>query len=256
MTGEERVATIVLDNIGVIRKNLQGSDAVILSDISFSALNGHITAIVGPSGAGKSALIRLINRLEDPVSGVIYLHGTAIASIDPLLLRRQVAMVLQKPFMFEGTVLENLQRPYLYRQEPPPAIDSSAITDILGLVRLDIGLIDRDARTLSLGEQQRVNLARALITSPRVLLLDEPTSALDRPTADRLAATLKDICRSRDLAVILVSHDLRLVQNTADRLIYLEAGRILEEGNAGELLTHPGSPELRRFLSGTEKTEV
>jgi putative ABC transport system ATP-binding protein len=256
VTEDERVTAIRLENIAVDRRKRQGSAVLILSQISFSARSGEVTAIVGPSGSGKSTLIRLINRLDDPASGAIYLQDTDISTIDPLQLRRQVAMVLQKPFMFEGTVLDNLQRPFVYRQEPPPTAGSAEIRDVLELVRLDGDLIDRDARSLSLGEQQRVNLARALITRPQVLLLDEPTSALDRPTADRLAATLKEVCRVRELAAILVSHDLRLVQNTADRLIYLEAGRILEEGNAIELLTHPGSPELRRFLSGTEETEV
>jgi putative ABC transport system ATP-binding protein len=227
-----------------------------LSGISFSTRSGEITAIVGPSGSGKSTLIRLINRLDDPASGVIYLHGTDITTIDPLQLRRQIAMVLQKPYMFEGTVLANLQRPFLYRQEPPPTADSAGIINVLDLVRLAGDLTGRDARTLSLGEQQRVNLARALITHPQVLLLDEPTSALDRPTADRLASTLKEVCRARELAVILVSHDLRLVQNTADNLIYLEAGRIWEEGSAADLLSNPRSPELRRFLAVPAEREV
>ena len=256
MTEESKTATIRLQNITVARQNQQGSAMEILSDISFSARSGEITAIVGPSGSGKSTLIRLINRLDDPGSGTIYLHGTDITALDTLQLRRQIAMVLQKPFMFEGTVLTNLQRPFLYRQEPPPAAESSEIHTVLDLVRLNVNLIDRDARTLSLGEQQRVNLARTLITHPQVLLLDEPTSALDRPTADRLAATLRDVCQSRELAVILVSHDLRLVQNTADNLIYLEAGRILEAGSAVDLLTNPNSPELQRFLADPEEREV
>lgn len=256
MTEESKTATIRLENITVARQNRQGAVQNILNGISFATRSGEVTAIIGPSGGGKSTLIRLINRLDDPASGSIYLHGTDITAMDPLQLRRQIAMVLQKPFMFEGTVLANLQRPFLYRQESLPAAESAEVLNVLELVRLAVNLINRDARTLSLGEQQRVNLARALITRPQVLLLDEPTSALDRPTTDRLAATLKEVCRVRELAVILVSHDLRLVENTADRLIYLEAGRILEMGDAIELLTHPGSPELRRFLSGTEEREV
>lgn len=254
MSEENKKKAIRLENITVTRQQ-QGEVRTILDNISFVARSGEITAIIGPSGSGKSTLIRLINRLDDHDSGTIQLNGTDITTMDPLRLRRQVAMVLQKPFMFEGTVLANLQRPFLYRLEPPPAAESEDVLNILKLVRLTDTLIDREARTLSLGEQQRVNLARALITQPRVLLLDEPTSALDRPTADRLAATLKEVCQSRELAVILVSHDLRLVQNTADIVIYLEAGRILETGITNVILTNPESPELRRFMSEPDAKE-
>lgn len=238
-----------LEKICVVRQGRDNRDTVILSDISFPAQNGEVTAIVGPSGGGKSSLLRLLNRLSDPTSGKIYLDGTDISSLDPLLLRRRVAMVQQKPFMFEGTVLSNLQRPFLYRQEPMPGATSAEVRQSLELARLDTALVDRDSRSLSLGEQQRVSLARALITNPSVLLLDEPTSALDRPTADHLTATFHEICRSQHLAVILVTHDLRLAGKIADYMLYLEVGRILEEGNASQLLSHPHSPEMQRFLA-------
>ena len=176
-----------LNKVGVVRKNRKGNETVILNEISWVARQGETTGIIGPSGSGKSALLRLINRLDDPSSGTITFKGDDLATIDPLLLRRKVALVLQKPFMFEGTVLANLQRPLLYRNTPPPPADSDEVRRVLSLTRLSPDLLERDARSLSGGEQQRVNLARALIGHPDVLLLDEPTSALDRPTTDRLA---------------------------------------------------------------------
>ena len=224
---DSKPVMVQLKSICVTHKNQAGLDSVILEDISFSALQGEITGIIGPSGGGKSTLIRLVNRLEDPSRGHILLDGEDIALIDPLIVRRKVAMVLQKPFMFEGTVLCNLQKPFLYRNEPPPLAGSIEVIRSLELARLTKELLDRDARTLSGGEQQRVNLARALICNPQVLLLDEPTSALDRPTTDRLATTLHDVCRSEQLAVILVTHDLRLAEHTADHLIYLGVCRAL-----------------------------
>lgn len=239
-----------LEKIGVVR-----DETVILDGISFSARQGEVTAIVGPSGGGKSTLIRLVNRLADPTTGRILLDSGDIAGIDPLELRRRVGMVLQKPFMFEGTVLANLQRPFRYRQQQQPPADSDEVLRALELSRLPPELLARDARTLSLGEQQRVSLARTLIGGPQVLLLDEPTSALDRPTADRLAATLHDICRSRQLTVILVTHDLRLAGRIGDHLLYLEKGRILEEGAGKELLSRPQTAELRRFLAEPEEGE-
>jgi len=245
-----------LERIAVMRRSRDGRTVPILSDISFSADSGAITAIVGPSGGGKSSLIRLINRLSDPTSGTVYLTGEDIAAMDPLQLRRRVAMVPQKPFMFEGSVLVNLLLPFRYRQEPLPPADGPEIAQVLELARLDSELLERDSRTLSLGQQQRVSLARSLITRPHVLLLDEPTSALDRPTADRLSATLHDICRSQQLTVILVTHDLRLAGKIADHLIYLEAGRIREAGRAAALLSNPQSAELRRFLAEPDETEA
>ena len=164
-------------------------------------------------------------------------------------------MVLQKPFMFEGTVLDNVQRPFLYRNQPLPAVDSMEVRNVMELVRLTSDLLTRDARSLSLGEQQRVSLARSLIAGPRVLLLDEPTSALDRPTGDRLAATFRDICLEQHLSVILVTHDLRIAGKIADYLIYLEGGSIRESGRPNDLLTNPESPELRHFLAGPDVDE-
>jgi len=244
-----------LENVSVIRRDLDGREAVILDEISFAARQGEITAIVGPSGGGKSTLIRMINRLEDPSCGKISLGGDDIAGIDPLELRRRVGMVLQKPFMLDSTVLHNLQQPFRYRQAPLPAAESEEVRRSLELARLASDLLLRDARTLSGGEQQRVSLARALIGGPQVLLLDEPTSALDRPTADRLAATLKDICRAQRLTVILVTHDLRLAGRIADHLLYLEKGRVLEEGMREDFLARPRTVELRRFLSEPEDGE-
>ncbi|GFO55238.1 phosphate ABC transporter ATP-binding protein [Geomonas sp. Red276] len=240
--------SVQVEAVSVVRTSREGVSSEIVREISFSARRGEITVIIGPSGGGKSSLIRLINRLAEPAGGRILVDGTDIATIDPIELRHRVALVPQKPFMFAGSVLENLQRPFLYRQQPLPSAQSDAVLQSLALAKLDPSLVGRDARSLSLGQQQRVGLARGLITKPGVLLLDEPTSALDRRTSDALAATLREICHSQRLTVILVTHDLRLAERLADYCLYLEAGRILEEGRGEELLTRPRSPELRRFL--------
>ncbi|NVN92682.1 MAG: ATP-binding cassette domain-containing protein [Desulfuromonadales bacterium] len=241
-------AMVRLEHISVVRRGRDGVEHRILHNLSCSARSGGITTIVGPSGGGKSTLIRLINRLSDPTAGTVYLDDRDIAALDPLELRSQVAMVLQKPFLFEGTVLTNLQRSFLYRSTALPGPDSTDLLRSLELARLSPTLLERDARTLSLGEQQRVSLARALITTPGVLLLDEPTSALDRPTADHLAATFRDICQARQLTVILVTHDLRLAEKISDYLYYLEGGRIREEGITASILSSPQSEALRHFL--------
>jgi putative ABC transport system ATP-binding protein len=248
-------AMVRLENVGIVRRGADGRETRIISGVSFTANSGEISAIVGPSGGGKSSLIRLINRLNEPSSGSLFLDGKDIAGLNPLLLRRRVAMVMQKPFMFEGTVLANLQRPFLYSGAAIPVADSEEVRLVMELAQLTPDLVERDSRTLSLGQQQRVSLARALITRPQVLLLDEPTSALDRPTADHLAAVFQEVCRQQNLTVLLVTHDLRLAGKIADQLFYLEAGRLLEAGPAAELLSRPRSAELRRFLSEPNQKE-
>lgn len=237
------------EEVRQVRSTSDGRTQEILRGLSFFAEGGRLSVIVGPSGGGKSTLIRLINRLEDPTSGRLLVGGEEVSRLDPLHLRRRVGTVLQKPFMYEGTVLANLQRAFLLRGEKCPAADSELIGEVLSLCRLEPPLLSREARTLSLGQQQRVGLARTLVTRPEVLLLDEPTSALDRPTGDRLADTLRGICRRRQITILMVTHDLRLAERVADRLAYLEEGRILEEGAPGDLLNRPRTDQLRRFLA-------
>ena len=245
-----------LEQIATARTGPQGRTTAFLTDITCTCLAGELTALIGPSGGGKSSLIRLINRLEEPQQGRVLLAGTDINEIPPPLLRQRVGMMLQKAYMFQGSVLDNLQQPFRYRKEALPGADDPHLLRCLSLARLAPDYLQRDARTLSGGEQQRVNLARALINRPEVLLLDEPTSALDRPTTDSLGQTLHDICRSEGLAVIMVTHDLRLSRRISDQTIYLEAGRIVEAGRTAELFAQPQSKELRKFLAEPEEQEA
>ncbi len=252
----QQIPLVQLQQLATVRNSPQGQTVPFLSDISCSCQAGELTAVIGPSGGGKSSLIRLINRLEDPSSGQILLAGQDIRDLSPPLLRQRVGMMLQKAYMFEGTVLYNLQQPFRYRKEPLPGADHPELLRSIGLARLAPDYLNRDARTLSGGEQQRVNLARALISRPELLLLDEPTSALDRPTTDSLGQTLHEICRSEQMAMIVVTHDLRLARRISDQLLYMEQGRIVEAGRTAELFAQPQSEGLREFLSepGEEKS--
>lgn len=245
-----------LEHLTSVRPGPQNRPLTVLSAVSCSFRQGELTALIGPSGSGKSSLIRLINRLDDPLQGQILLEGQDIRELAPPLLRQRIGMMLQKAHLFEGTVLDNLQQPFRYRKKPLPGPDDPHITRCLTLARLTPDFLQRDARTLSGGEQQRVSLARTLISQPQALLLDEPTSALDRPTTDSLGQTLQELCRSEQLAIILVTHDLRLAERISDQLLYMEQGRIVEIGRTTELFERPQSEGLRSFLSEpeTEKT--
>ncbi|AMV71977.1 phosphate ABC transporter ATP-binding protein [Desulfuromonas carbonis] len=240
-----------LEGVSKRRLDRSGRSVEVLHGLDLEMPTAQLTVIIGPSGSGKSTLARLLNRLEDPTDGRILLRGTELKSLPLLALRRQVGLVPQQPFMFPGSVLDNLQLPFSYRGLPLPTASDDRLRQILARCGLAAELLERDARTLSVGQQQRVSLARTLLPGPAVLVLDEPTSALDRPSGDRLAETLMTICREERLTIVMVSHDLRLAERIADHLVYLEAGRVCEAGTAAQLLQHPASRELRQFLAGT-----
>jgi putative ABC transport system ATP-binding protein len=179
------------------------------------------TAIVGPSGSGKSTLLRLLNRLADPDLGTISYRGEPIASRDPLRLRREVSLVPQLPALLDGTVEANiLYAAQLAEKEPEAA-------RCLDLAGLDPEFAGRDVARLSVGEQQRTMLARALAQQPEVLLLDEPTSALDRDARDAIEATLSDLRGELGISLVLVTHDPEQAQRMSDRTIRIEAGRVV-----------------------------
>jgi putative ABC transport system ATP-binding protein len=175
------------------------------------------TAIVGPSGAGKSTLLRLLNRLADPGSGEISYRGRPIATYEPLALRREVALVPQLPALLEGTVESKL------RYAADLAGELLEVDETLRRAGLDPSFAGRDVAKLSVGEQQRAMLARALAQRPAVLLLDEPTSALDHATRDAVEATLARLRAESGLSLVLVSHDPEQARRLGDRVLEMPA---------------------------------
>jgi putative ABC transport system ATP-binding protein len=185
---------------------------------SFSAsIPEGATAIVGPSGAGKSTLLRLLNRLADPGRGEIAYRGRPIAAYEPLALRREVALVPQLPALLEGTVESNLRYAADLAGEP------LAVEETLRRAGLDPSFAGRDVAKLSVGEQQRAMLARALAQRPAVLLLDEPTSALDHATRDAVEATLARLRSESNLSLVLVTHDPEQARRLGDRVLEMPA---------------------------------
>ncbi|HXV06132.1 MAG TPA: ATP-binding cassette domain-containing protein [Solirubrobacterales bacterium] len=181
-------------------------------------------AIVGPSGSGKSTLLRLLNRLADPDAGTISYRGRPLPDYDPLALRREVSLVPQLPALLEGTVESNLlYAARLAGREPE-------VERCLRLAGLAAAYAGRDVLRLSVGEQQRAMLGRALAQQPRVLLLDEPTSALDEAARDAIEATLAELRRELDISVVLVSHDPEQARRLSDWVVRLEEGRAVAAG--------------------------
>ncbi len=188
------------------------------------------TAIVGPSGAGKSTLLRLLNRLADPDRGEIAYRDRPLRSYEPLALRREVGLVPQLPALLDGTVESNLRYAAELAGEP---LD---LEGTLGHAGLDPSFAERDVKKLSVGEQQRAMLARALAQRPAVLLLDEPTSALDHAARDTIEAALAELRRELEISTVLVSHDPEQARRLGEWIVRMEAGRVAESGPVAEAL--------------------
>jgi len=220
----------------------------VLDGVEVDIPHGDIIALVGPSGAGKTSLLRLLNRLDDPVRGEILYRARPITHYPVQALRRQVGFVFQTPVMFPGTVRDNLQVALALGGDHGQDADAR-IAEAMALAELDRALCDRAGDRLSGGQQQRVNIARALLTSPDVLLMDEPTSALDPETADRLMETTRRLSREQHLTVVMVTHRLAEARRSSDRTIVLERGRVVASGHTADVFERTTDPRLRAFLA-------
>lgn len=197
----------------------------ILSNINFVISEGERIAIFGPSGAGKSTLIRLLNRLDEPSSGTIFIHGQDYREIPPQQLRRKLGLVMQQPYLFPGTVADNLR---FGPAAQGKVLAEDEIQNLLAGVDL-AGFANRDVSKLSGGEAQRVSLARTLANQPEALLLDEPTSSLDEAARIEVEETILSVLNSQDVTCILVTHDREQVQRMANRVILLKSGELVED---------------------------
>ncbi|MCU4184119.1 ATP-binding cassette domain-containing protein [Acidiferrimicrobium sp. IK] len=180
-----------------------GDDGPIVAGFSAAVPADGLTVLVGPSGAGKTTLLRLLNRLDDPDGGVVRLDGTDVRDLDVLELRRRVQLVGQVPVAFPGTVADNL---------------GPGAPELLERVGLPAVLLARDADRLSVGEAQRMSLARALGRRPDVLALDEPTSALDTASKSGVEALIRRLA-DEGLTVVMVTHDPRHATDLADHVV-------------------------------------
>jgi putative ABC transport system ATP-binding protein len=190
----------------------------VLHDVSMRIEPGA-TALLGPSGSGKSTILRLLNRLADPDEGVVRMDGEDVRSEDVLALRRRAVLVPQLPAPLPGSVADNL------RYGPSLIGRPVEVEPLLERAGLDGSYADRDASQLSVGEQQRVMLARALALEPEVLLLDEPTSALDESARDEIERTLRAL--SQTVSIVLVTHDRTQAERLTTRTVRIDGGRVV-----------------------------
>ncbi len=208
------------------------SERFLLSNINFRVERGEVLGIVGPSGAGKSSLLRLINRLDEPTSGKVLLDGADTRTVLPRELRRRIGMVMQRAYLFPGTVGENISfGPRQHGESVSPGQVEAALAQV-GLA----GYASRSPATLSGGEGQRVAIARALMNQPEVLLLDEPTSALDEDAKRGIEDLLASLIRERGLTCLWVTHDLAQARAHADNLLVIKAGEVVAHGKPESVL--------------------
>ncbi len=209
------------------RPVLQGIDVAIPRHV--------ITVLCGPSGGGKTSLLRLLNRLDDPARGDILFESKPITGYPVTELRRRVAFVFQTPVMFPGTVSDNLAVAAELAGVQNGKFDEQA-NQAMRLAELDPSLLERPADELSVGQKQRVNLARALMTSPEVLLLDEPTSALDPQTSRALMKTIGVLSEERRLTIVIVTHRVSEARKYASHAVVIRDGHVVDSGDSERVL--------------------
>lgn len=216
-------------------------DRTLIRDVSLRIEAGRRTLILGPNGAGKSVLMRLMHGLIEPTAGRILWNGGSGTPVQ--------AMVFQRPVMLRRSVLDNVTYA-LYLAGVPSAERRTRALDVLERVGL-AALANRPARVLSGGEQQRVALARSMISSPKLLLLDEPLSALDVKLKKVLQAELKRLHRSLGVTFVHVTHDLEEAMMLADRICVMRAGKILQLGEPADIYYRPADPFVAGFIGET-----
>lgn len=222
----------------------------VLDDLSLDVEFPHVLALLGPSGGGKSTLLRVIAGLERPDSGAVLINGEEVPDREPALrdYRRTLGVVFQAFNLFPHmTVLRNVMLPLVEVH----GIDRSTARDRSMEVMERLGIADQAAKLpaqLSGGQRQRVAIARALAAKPRFLLFDEPTSALDPEMTAEVLSLIADL-RESNTPMLLVTHEMGFARKIADRVAFLSAGRLLEEGPAAEFFASPRTAEAQRFLA-------
>lgn len=225
----------------------------VLDDISLEIQKGQVIALVGASGAGKTTFLRSLNYLERPDQGSIqiddfFVDFSNISHEEVLILRRKLAMVFQQFNLFERrTALENVKEGLIIVKK----MSDQAATAIAKEELRKVGLADREnhyPRHLSGGQKQRVALARALAMKPDVLLLDEPTSALDPELVGEVEKSILAAAKGGQ-TMVLVSHDMDFVAQVADRVLFLDNGKILEEGSPSQIFKDPKEERTKEFFN-------
>ena len=256
--------------IEVVNLTKSFGDLQVLKGIDLTIEQGEKVVIIGPSGSGKSTLLRCLNCMEDPTSGQVLYHGVDLTDfkVDINEQRQKIGMVFQHFNLFNNkTVLENImlapvitQKKKMKKLRRQKNVDAEIMTNAQikadakenALALLErIGLTDKaDAypSQLSGGQKQRVAIVRSLAMNPDVMLFDEPTSALDPEMVGEVLEVMKDLAKS-GMTMVVVTHEMGFAREVGDRVLFMDEGKILEEGTPDAIFNHPQNPRLQEFLS-------
>jgi D-methionine transport system ATP-binding protein len=231
---------------------VDGKDIPALRPFSLDIADGEVFGIIGLSGAGKSTLIRLINLLERPSGGRIFVGDTEMTALaEPALRaqRRRIGMIFQHfNLLASQTVADNVAFPLRLAGERDAGALRARVDELLARVGLTAHA-DKYPSQLSGGQKQRVGIARALANRPSILLCDEATSALDPQTTASVLELLAEINRELKLTIVLITHEMDVVRRVCDRVAVLDAGAIVESGAVADVFLHPQHPTTKRFVN-------
>jgi polar amino acid transport system ATP-binding protein len=222
----------------------------VLRGIDLSVASGEVLTIIGPSGSGKSTLLRCVNLLEPLNEGRIFFEGEEItrAGTDVSGVRQRIGMVFQQFNLFPHlTVMDNLTLATRRIRKRPKAEAEERGRELLARVGLS-EKADQHPHQLSGGQQQRVAIARALMMEPHVMLFDEVTSALDPELVGEVLIVMRDLARDGGMTMLVVTHEMQFAREVGDRLVFMDEGRIVEQGVPAEVLDRPQHERTRRFL--------
>ncbi|MFX0061858.1 MAG: ATP-binding cassette domain-containing protein [Candidatus Hermodarchaeota archaeon] len=223
----------------------------ILTNINVKIDKDGITGIIGPSGSGKSTFLRLLNKLITPTTGKILFQEKNYNEIPARYLRKEIGLVQQRPYLFEGTVRLNLEYgPKIWNID----YSDEDLINLLSEVALPSEFLDRDVESLSGGEQQRVSLARAMANKPVVLLLDEPTGNLDIVSEEIVENTLKNLAQG-GTKIIIVTHSLEQTKRLTNQLLFLKDGQLVEKTATNRFFQQNSEEKIRHFFKKKETSE-
>ena len=231
-----------------VRKSF--GDNLVLDGIDLEVTSGEVLVIIGPSGSGKSTLLRCVNLLEPIQAGSITFEGEEITGkgVDVSAVRQRIGIVFQQFNLFPHlTVMDNLTLAARRIRKLPRAEAENRARELLGVVGLP-EKAHQHPHQLSGGQQQRVAIARALMMSPKVVLFDEVTSALDPELVGEVLVVMRDLARGHGVTMLVVTHEMQFAREVGDRLVFMDGGKIVEEGRPADILDNPREERTRRFL--------
>ncbi|MBU5212302.1 methionine ABC transporter ATP-binding protein [Heyndrickxia oleronia] len=236
----------------------KGREVAAVQDVSLSIEKGEIFGVIGFSGAGKSTLLRLVNLLERPTTGKVIVNDQENLSLtekELRMMRQRIGMIFQTFNLFNSrTVFGNVAYPLKLAKVPKQEINRR-VTELLQFV----GLADKAKyypEQLSGGQKQRVGIARALATSPDILICDEATSALDPETTSDILNLLKKVNEEYNVTILLITHEMQVIRNICDRVAVMENGRVIEEGSVFDIFTNPKTQTTKNFISSVLNDKI